>query len=408
VIEMIDFWLLAALLLLAALSFVWWPVLMQRRQLPVKVSRKDLNVQAFESQIADLDAELQAGRIEQAQYDSLKVELERNLLGDVAAQKHAQTSQTSHKGLSVTAILLSVVVLVGGLGLYLKLGSSDTLQQMAEQQSFAQKLSQLAPEQRLAFLEQELANNPQRTDILYALTNVYFQQGRVAETKNTYDRLLAAVGEEPSLLAEYAQAVFFMNGNRITAEVTQLAERALRVQPRNLSALGLLGIDAFEKGRYGDAIAAWQAALETAPDAQGADALRQGIARAQQLLGAQPEPATGAKLTLLVSLDETLAGKVQPEQSVFVLARAIKGPKIPLAVKRLKVKDLPAEVILSDAMAMTAELKLSSVDEVEVLARVSTSGQPIAQTGDLQGSFRPVNVSAQQTPIKLVIDQIVE
>jgi len=408
VIEMIDFWLLAALLLLAALSFVWWPVLMQRRQLPVKVSRRDLNVQAFESQIADLGVELQAGRVEQAQYDALKTELERNLLGDVAEQKGAQTSQTTHKGLSVTAILLSVVVLGGGLGLYLKLGSSDTLQRMAEQQSFAQKLSQLAPEQRLAFLEKQSADNPQRTDILYALTNVYFQQGREAETKNTYDRLLAAVGEEPSLLAEYAQTVFYMNGNRMSAEVTQLAERVLRVQPRNVTALGLLGIDAFEQGRYGDAIAAWQAALDTAPDAQGADALRQGINRAQQLLGEQPEPAAGAKLTLLVSLDKTLTGKAQPEQRVFVLARAITGPKMPLAVKRLKVKDLPAEVILTDAMAMTAELKLSSFDEVEVLARVSSSGQPIAQTGDLQGSFRPVNVSGEQATIKLVIDQIVE
>ena len=81
---------------------------------------------------------------------------------------------------------------------------------------------------------------------------------------------------------------------------------------------------------------------------------------------------------------------------------------MPLAVQRLQVKDLPAKVILSDAMAMTPELKLSSVDQVEVLARVSAKGQPLAQTGDLQGSFRPVNVSSQQAPIELVINEIIE
>lgn len=414
---MIDFWLLAALLGLAALMFLWWPVAMQRRHRQLhRVSRQDLNIQAFESQSADLQTELQAGRIEQTQYDALKIELQRNLLGDVPTQPADAPSQlaTSSKGISFTAVLLSLVVLLGGLGLYLNQGSSETLQQMAAQRAFAQQLTTAAPGQRLILLETEARDNPQDADIWYALANVYFQQQRFDESIAAYEHLLNLVGDQPGLLAEYAQALFFIKGNRVTAEVKDLAGRILRVQPGNVSALGLLGIDAFENERYAQAIAAWQTALQVAPDAQGADALRQGIVRAQQLLEDQPQEASQtpvaqpARLTLQVSVDESLLSQLSPELSVFVLARAVNGPPMPLAVLRLQVKDLPAEVVLSDAMAMTPELKLSSVDEVEVLARVSFSGQPLPQKGDLQGSFRPVNVNDQQAPITLVIDQIIQ
>jgi len=410
VIEMMDFWLLVALLLLAALSFVWWPVFMQRRSQPAAVSRQDLNVQAFESQVADLESDLLADRIDSEQFAALKVELERNLLGDVAQQGDEPAAQapTTHKGLSLTAVLLSVMIVVGGLGLYLKYGSSGTLQEMAAQQTLVHKLSELTPDERVTLLEKETVNNPQQTDVWYALANIYFQQGRADKTKYAYDQLLAVVGEDSVLLAEYAQILFFMSENKVTAEVAAVAERALKVDPRNVSALGLLGINAFENGFYSKAIAAWQTALSVAPDAQGAEALRLGIERARALMGEEPQAVAGAQLTVMISLDEALAGQVDPEQVVFVLARAVTGPKMPLAAHKLRVKDLPATVTLNDEMAMRPELKLSSVDEVEVLARVSISGQPMAQAGDLQGSFRPVNVSSQQAPIKIVIDQVVE
>lgn len=411
---MTGFWFLAALLALAALVFLWWPIVMQRRHSQlIGASRQDLNVQAFESQSEDLQVELQAGRLEQSQYDALYTELQRNLLGDVPAQSVATQSSASSKGLPFTAILLSLMVLVGGLALYLNQGSSQILQQIETKQAFAQQLTAASPDQRLALLEAKAQKNPDDADSWYALANLYFQQQHFEQSTAAYERLLSLVGDQPGLLAEYAQALFFIKGNRVTAEVKELTERILRLQPGNVSALGLLGIEAFENKQYARAIAAWQSALEVAPDAQGSGALRQGITRAQQLLGdlpqeAQLQAAQSARLTLQVSIEEKLLLQLDPELSVFVLARAIKGPRIPLAVKRLQVKDLPVDVILSDGMAMTADFKLSSVEEVEVLARVSFSGQPLPQKGDLQGSFRPVNVSDQQVPIKLLIDQIIQ
>lgn len=413
---MIGFWLLAVLLGLAALMFLWWPIAMQRRHRGLAgVSRQELNIQAFESQSADLQVELQAGRIEPDQFDALNTELQRNLLGDVpAGQEHAQSETARRsKGFGFTAILLSVVVLAGALGLYLNQGSSQILQQMAVKQAFAQELVAASSEQRFVLLEANARKNPEDADSWYALANMYFQQQHFEQSIAAYERLLSLVGEQPGLLAEYAQVLFFIKGNRVTVEVKELAERILRVQPGNVSALGLLGIDAFENKRYAQAIAAWQTALDISPDAQGTQALRQGIVRAQQLLAdlpqdAQPLVTQPARLTLQVSIDESLLSQLSPELSVFVLARAINGPRIPLAVQRFQVKDLPLEVVLSDEMAMRPELKLSSVEEVEVLARVSFNGQPLPQKGDLQGSFRPVRVNDRQAPITLVIDQVLQ
>jgi cytochrome c-type biogenesis protein CcmH len=421
---MTGFWILAALLALTALVFLWWPIIMQRRhQQLAGSSRQDLNIQAFESQAADLQVELRAGRLEPAQYEALYTELQRNLLGDVPTQAFATPSPAPSKGTSFTAILLSSMVLFGGLALYLNQGSSQILQQIETKQDFAQQLSTTSPDQRLALLEVNAQEHPDDADNWYALANVYFQQQHFEQSKAAYERLLSLVGEQPGLLAEYAQVLFFIKGNRVTAEVKELAERILRVQPGNVSALGLLGVEAFENKQYMRAIGAWQSALEAAPDAQGSDALRQGINRAQQLLadapqktarqaaqlqGSQAQDMQPARLVLQVSIENSLLSQLNPELNVFVLARAINGPRIPLAVQRLQVKDLPVEVILSDDMAMTPELKLSSVEEVEVLARVSFSGQPLPQKGDLQGSFRPVNVGSQQEVIKLIIDQVLQ
>lgn len=403
---MIDFWLLVALLLAAALSFVWWPLFIRRRTLS-RVSRRDLNIQAFETQVADLESDQQAGRIDAEQFEALKLELERNLLGDVQPADDSKQQPVIQKGSSLTAVMFSVVVVAISLGLYLQHGSSGTLQKIHEQQNLLQKLSDSAPEERLAILERAVQDDPEQVEIWYALAKFYAESRQLEKTQYAYDQLLKLIGEDASILAEYAQVLFFLKGNPIGSEVTSVAERALQGDPRNVTALGLMGISAFEQGHYAKAIARWQTALSASPDDQGTEAFRAGIERARALMAEEAQSTPVAQLVVEVSLDDTLAAQVKPDQLVFVVARAVNGPKMPLAAHRLRVKDLPTTVILNDEMAMQPELKLSLAEKVEVLARVSLSGQPVAQSGDLQGSFSPVKVSSQEAPISLVINQVV-
>lgn len=98
-----------------------------------------------------------------------------------------------------------------------------------------------------------------------------------------------------------------------------------------------------------------------------------------------PAPSGAASIKVSVSLSKAVAAKAAPNDVVFVFARAAQGPRMPLAIARMQVKDLPTTVVLDDNHSMSPEMKLSTAPEVVVVARVSKSGNAVPQAGDLEG-----------------------
>ena len=111
-------------------------------------------------------------------------------------------------------------------------------------------------------------------------------------------------------------------------------------------------------------------------------------------------------LTVSVNLADVLRQKAAPEDSVFVYAKAMNGPPMPLAVKRLSVSDLPAQVTLSDSDAMIPNMNLSAFDQIVVGARVSKTGNPVAQAGDLFVELEGVDSNNPPQNMILSIDQV--
>jgi cytochrome c-type biogenesis protein CcmH len=124
-----------------------------------------------------------------------------------------------------------------------------------------------------------------------------------------------------------------------------------------------------------------------------------------------PAPAQkatgGAALSVKVSLDPALRERLAPGDTVFVYARAVEGPPMPLAVVRRPATELPFTVTLDDSMAMVPAMSLSRFDSVRVSARVSHSGNAMPQSGDLRGEVSPVKV-ASSSVIEIVINEIVQ
>jgi len=173
----------------------------------------------------------------------------------------------------------------------------------------------------------------------------------------------------------------------------------------------------------------WERAVAAAPNDPQYAFLRTSLDEARQMAGgagkgpaapavpaAAPAPAPaasapaamtgGAVVKGTVSLSPSLASKVQPGQTVFVFARAEGGPRVPLAMQRHTVRDLPISFSLDDSMAMMPDFRLSKFPKVVIVARVSRSGDAMASSGDLEGTSGPVEVGA--TTVRVTIDHEVQ
>jgi len=401
---MIDFWIGAGLLLLVALAFLLLP-LMRGRHSQAEEDRTALNVALYQERLAELAGQQAAGTLSAEQFEAGRADAARELLDDTEG---SDTHRRSNLGRAIPLIAAIVMPLLG-YGLYLHWGASDKLQLARE---FADQPQSM--EKMVGRLERAVKAQPESAEAWYFLARAYMREDRPADAAAAYERLISIAGRQPDLLGQWAQALYFAENRQWSPKMQSLTDEALQGDPHEVTSLGLLGIAAFEEQRFEEAIGFWERLVATLPaEDPSRAAIQGGIARAREQLG---EPATAsvekpageaaapadAGLTVEVRLDAALADKVSPTDTVFVFARALSGPPMPLAVKRLTVADLPATVNLSDADAMTPQLRLSNFEQVKLVARISRDGN--ATHGQWQGSSGPLAPNAEGVA-KLTIDQ---
>lgn len=397
---MIDFWLAAGLLLLVALAFLLIPVL-RGRKAQAEEDRTALNVALYQERLAELQAQHEAGTLTEAQLEAGRAEAARELLADTEG---AAADRSARLGRALP-LLAALLVPALGLGLYAHWGSSDKVQLAREMREQPRTIEEMT-----ARLEKAVQAQPDSAEGWYFLGRTYMAQERPVDAAKAYERAVQIAGRQPELLGQWAQALYFASQKRFTPEVQGLTEDALKADPNEVTSLGLLGIAGFEEGRFKDAISYWERLIAVLPqDDPSRAALQGGIDRARERLAENgetlPERETLTKsmprLKVRVDLAAALKDKVQPGDTVFIFARAAEGPPMPLAVKRLTVKDLPAEVVLSDADAMMPQLKISNFPQVQLVARVSREGN--AKSGEWIGRG-PALSSATEDPQQLTID----
>jgi cytochrome c-type biogenesis protein CcmH len=238
-------------------------------------------------------------------------------------------------------------------------------------------------QQGIEDLQKALAQDPQRADGWALLGRSQQALGQLTEATDAYERAIALAPDEAPLLVEAAQARAQAHPAR------QFDDTALNwLRPR---------------GQNAAAAATWEA-LRPRLEAGAAAALREQIAIARGQPAAAPAqtdaPAGGLRVT--VSVDPTLAQSLPADATVFVIARQAGGPPMPVAVEKHALADLPLQVTLDDGDSPMPTAKLSSLDEVEVFARVSVSGQASRQDGDIDSPVVRVRVPHSEV-VKLVV-----
>ena len=414
---MTVFWILAAGLTVLALCLLV-PALIRPRPRPsTAADASTANLAILRSQMAQLDTERAAGSLDAEQHRSACAEIARRVLDEEAVAEAPRVWGASRK----TALSVALCVPVFALLAYTSLGNFEALSPPAVA---AAPEAEVSTEQVAAMVEtlaKRMAERPDDPVGWALLANAYSALQRFPEASRAYARAIALSPDNAQLLADHADVLAMMQGRSADGEPTRLVEQALQIDPNNLKALALAGSGAFERKDFAKAVAYWSKARQLAPpESEFAVNLDRSLAKARKAApNVAPAAATGANATALraastpsamsavagrVSLAPALAARAAPTDTVFIFARAAEGPRMPLAILKRQVSELPVSFTLDDSMAMAPEMKLSKFGAVVVGARISKSGQAMPMAGDLTGQSAPVKAGARS--IELVIDSV--
>ncbi len=426
------FWVVAACLIGAALLFVIPPLFMRRRA-DAELARSGMNISIYKNQLTELDVDLAAGDVDQIHYDKSRQEIERRLLEDTAMAEQAAVNSGKTLNIATTAVLVLAVPLAA-VSLYLQLGTPAAIDPATHvaQPSDASPHGQTEADMQAQIqgmvgkLEQRLQENPSDIEGWVMLGRSFSVLGRYDEAVAAYKKSMQFVGEDATLLSDYADAMAMANGGNLAGEPTELLEKALKIEPQNQKVLWLLGTAHFEQGDFVSAITLWKRLEQLIPvGSEDAQAMAANIAEAEsyrkrQLNGefgaipaasavdesTAPANAVAAQISGTVTLSPALAAKVAPGDTLFIFAKAVSGPPMPLAIIRTQAGSLPLTFTLDESQAMMPNMSLAKFDQVLVGARISKSGDAIAASGDLQGASKgPVAVGT--TGLTIQIDTVV-
>ena len=333
-------------------------------------------------------------------------------------RKSQQKSQGEPSGVALLLTGRRTPAVVGGIAaclfavaLYLSWSSPSTLSPNQITQN-----TPMPPEhlEMIKALSDRLAKNPDDGKGWAMLGRSLAVLGRYGESAAAYEKATKLIPDNAALMAAYAEVLAMSNGQSLQGKPMELIQRAIKIDPNNTRVLFLTGKAAYQAGDYALAIDNWEKLLKLLPaDSPQAKQISDNIAHVRTLekSGQRPhgqgtaQPANGgAEISGMVSLSPALAGKAAPSDTVFIFAKAVSGPSVPIAVIRSQVKDLPQKFVLNDSMVMMPTMKLSNFKEVVISAKVSKSGNATPASGDLRGEVAPVKVGADN--VQLVIDKV--
>lgn len=436
---MTQFWIIAAGLIVLAMAFVALPLMRSRYK--TGINADELNLSVFKQQLAELDSDLEAGILDQDRYDTAKRDLEKELLSDIQGEP-SDISVAPAKGsrwMALSALLIPLVALF----IYQILGSPDLIQRLAEQPSGGPTNTTHAQQQqgadtknlppmeelvgRLAAKLEEQPNNPQGWAML---GRSYVAMKDYPKALQAYEHAIKLDGENVSTLLAYAEAIAGSNGNNFTGNAAPLVDKAFSLEPENPNVLWISGILAYQRSDFRSALTRWEKVQGMlTPQSTELVSVTSAIDDARKQLGlppsepqlpqiaqagtvsnkmpssARPASSSAAGVEVKVSLSAEMAQKAKPDDLVFIYAKAVSGPPMPLAAARKQVRDLPLTIRLDDSMAMMPQMRISKFEQVVVGARISLSGTPMAQSGDFEGEVRPVTPGQSET-VNVVINSV--
>ena len=410
-----TFWMMFALLLLAASGFIAFPFLSNWRRsgknASAGVSVERTNVAIYREQQEQFQRQLDNAEISVEQFEQLSADAKQLLLSNTASQS-ADSPRQDNAGLWLLPVLVVLLAASSWL-LYSELGAQadeDILRLIAEgaEVSDNTEAAQLWRQQLNSAIATRVKQRPDNIYYWVMLAQSAIAEGELLQASNYFAAAIKAQPDDGYLLAQYAETLYLVAGSRFTPTVVEAMDRAFAVDSNNATVLGLKGIQAFEQRQLALAISYWQGARQSLdPAGSTAKALLIGIERAKMLLADGGTTTQTEKGSLNIEVSVTIDDSVDytPDQQVFVAVVEAAGPPMPIAARKLQAANLPASLSLTAADELMVGRTLASAQAVRLVARLSTSGSATAQSGDWEAISPIVDLPNDQGPIELVISR---
>lgn len=432
------FWLAAFALVAVTLGALLWPLLRRRADAQDEAPEElAAATTIYRDQKRQLDADRAAGAITSLEHAAALDELASRLSAEMSPRHPEQSghpappARTNTRAPWIAALVLVAIVPAAAVFAYFVLGNPAAM----SPQTVAAGNGVVSEDQMRAMVEnlaQKMKANPADPKGWVLLARSYSALGRFPEAVDAYAQAAERMPPDAQLLADWADAAAMAQGRKLVGKPAELIARALATDPRNMKALALSATSKLEGGDLAGSIAQWRelramlpndgdeareidtviAQLEAQRLKVGAGAATPSaaapapsVAAAPAATPAPPVVAAASAVTGRVELDPKVASRVAPDDTVFVLARAAEGPRMPLAVQRFRAAELPRAFRLDDSMSMAPGMTISTMPRVIVEARVSKSGNAITQPGDVRGVSVPVAPGA--TDLHVVIGEVV-
>lgn len=424
----VTFWSIVSAMTLAVLGLVLRPLFMRQ---PTVTNDQEKKLPVYRQQFSELEQDLANGLLTDDQYQAARSELERRVLEETGSTDASTVTTGGFVNLRLVALSLAMIIPASSGVLYWTLGNPAAMTHPAASAAsqggpggdgqMAEGLNQLIEQ-----LRKKLEQNPNDGVGWGLLARSYMAMERYADAVPIFERATKLDPDNAGLLADYADALAVHQGRKLEGRPETLIQKALKLDPHNVKALMLSGTIAYNRKDFARAAKEWEEAHTYLPsdDQESSDQLKASIAEAKRRMGGGPsmnmlvanppmEQAKPAKptaqsgqsraITGKVILGPNLANKASLPDTLFVFAKDVAGPPMPVSIVRASKKDLPFTFRLDDSTSPMPSRKLSDIDTVVIVARLSKSGKAMPESGDLEGMSQPIKPGAEN--ITVVIDR---
>jgi cytochrome c-type biogenesis protein CcmH len=399
--------------------------------------RDETNVRLYHEHKKEIEKDYGEGGIDEENYQYLLAELDNTLLQDIESTSKDVKVATNAKSYSPFWPLgLSVFIIIFTVALYDKQGSYKLITELptghGQQQAMSQeKMLEKRENEAIAHvkkLQKHIESNPEDSEAWYNLGQTYVALGGFDEAVAAFTQVINIEGEHADVLGAIAQALYYKNNQKISAQVQKYIDKALALDINDPSTNILLGMHNFIGENYQEAITYWQRVINSSSQGVNIAALKEAVAEANNRLGNasaksassmgasststptdEAQSIAGPQLKVSVSLSDELTEQLAKDEDrvVFIYAVPTNGQRMPLAAVKMKISDLPTVIVLNNSQAMSPANNLGSVDKAHVYAIVSMQGGVGIKPGDYKAESLGVDVNRSET-LELIVNTLVE